>query len=93
MFLALERFPEIHPVSYMIDGCYLNRYAEGAHFHLLHYGSSDPTFEFRDIQDHNSKDSVETSSSTVGFVDLSKNSLSKDQEFVILCLKNRLTSK
>jgi hypothetical protein len=92
MFLAVERFSEIHPVSVMRDGHVYNRFTEGAYFHLLYFGNNDPEIEFLPLCNDNTleyHDYIDRG----GFVDLSNNSLTKEQEFRIQCLKNGLRKR
>ena len=93
MFLAIERFPEIHPVSAMPDGRYVNRFHEEARYCMLYLGNNDPDIEFLPHLEDDSEECRAFQYSSPGFVDLSNNSLTQEQEFAIQCLKNRLAAK
>lgn len=93
MFLAVERFPEIHPVSGMPDGRLLNRFQDGAWYYMLYLGNNDPDIEFLPNLEDDSEECKIYQNSSPGFVDLSNNSLTNEQEFAIQCLKNKLTQK
>lgn len=90
MFLAVDRFPEIHSVSYMPDDRILNRFEDGAVYYTLCLGNSDPKIEFLPELNDQSLECQVFLNSSPGFVDLSDHSLTKEQEFAIQCLKNKL---
>lgn len=47
MLLAVERYPELHVVTFFLDGSAVNRYEpKDAFVYRLHLGNNDPTIEF-----------------------------------------------
>jgi hypothetical protein len=92
MHVAVERYPEIHPVSFMRDGRVYNRYLEEAYFYILYFGNNNPEIEFLPLFNDNTTeyyDYVEGGK----ILDYSDISHTKETQFAVNCIKNRLVLK